>query len=546
MTANKTEWIWRNEERIKDIETWRVPYEDGKPLPRLGGGQTTIDATYSITGLLTHDTDYTAVRNLPPLKQRTPLDQGASLDRYRIDRLIGKGGFALVYRANHQLLRRPLALKEMFYGQLYERDNAGFLVSRPVEDGRAFAEYDRSLRSAFMQEADILSNLRHPNIVAAHDFFQYNNTIYLTLEWIEGVQLSQALPLSRNENGIGIHRLFDQLCSGLIHVHSAGYAHCDVNPSNIILQNGECDLPVLIDFGAATPFDDASAVQAYLMNDGFSPPEQYEKGPRTVKMDVYALGATMFTAITGMKSPRALDLPASFSVGDALVNHRYDVGGPLIEAIGAAMAPDPKDRFDSVNAFRDAVYPKPAPRRGLTEPKSQGERVFISYRREDGAHFIGRLYDLLKWRCGIDSVFLDVVDIPVGATFTDEVEHAICSCAAMIVAIGPGWLRPQTSENKTPDFVMMEIEAALRANLPIVPVLFDGAAMPTVEQLPTEVHGITKINGILIPDAAAFASAGDLVVAMIETHRSSWRMSNSEHKVKPNLANGQSTDFKSN
>lgn len=121
--------------------------------------------------------------------------------------------------------------------------------------------------------------------------------------------------------------------------------------------------------------------------------------------------------------------------------------------------------------------------------------IFISYRREDTAGQTGRLFDRLVNHFGRDAVFMDVAGIEPGIDFVDAIETAISRCNIVLVVIGPQWLTclDETGRRRidnTDDFVRMEIIIALRSNVPVVPVLVDGAVSFSLEALPDSIQSI--------------------------------------------------------
>src|SRR5436853_7871841 len=109
--------------------------------------------------------------------------------------------------------------------------------------------------------------------------------------------------------------------------------------------------------------------------------------------------------------------------------------------------------------------------------------IFLSYRRGDSAGFAGRLFDALVQDLGRDRVFRDIDTIPAGAEFSDVITHALGSCVAAVVVIGPDWLSVATSDGRRRlddprDFVRMEVAAALARRIPVVPVPVGGPPVP--------------------------------------------------------------------
>jgi TIR domain len=129
--------------------------------------------------------------------------------------------------------------------------------------------------------------------------------------------------------------------------------------------------------------------------------------------------------------------------------------------------------------------------------------VFICYRREDSAGFAGRIYDRLKASLGRDSVFIDVDNIPAGRDFVEVLSEHVGRCDALIAVIGRKWLASADNDSRRrlddpTDFVRIEIEAALARNVPVIPVLVDGAAMPRADDLPDVLKKLARRQGIEI------------------------------------------------
>ena len=128
-------------------------------------------------------------------------------------------------------------------------------------------------------------------------------------------------------------------------------------------------------------------------------------------------------------------------------------------------------------------------------------RVFISYRREDSIGTAGRIRDGLASRFGDVNVFFDVDTIPLGVDFRRHIDRMVAECNAMLVVIGPRWLDAVDDHGRRrldqpEDFVRLELEAALRRDIPVIPLLVDAARMPEPGQLPESVGGLAFRNGM--------------------------------------------------
>lgn len=133
-------------------------------------------------------------------------------------------------------------------------------------------------------------------------------------------------------------------------------------------------------------------------------------------------------------------------------------------------------------------------------------RIFISYRRDDTAGYAGRLYDHLVGHFGEDSVFMDIDTIEPGADFIKVIEDAVSKCDVFLALIGKRWMtitnnrwpnpRPRLEDPR--DFVRLEISIALRRNIRVIPVLVDGATMPSERHLPNGLKSLVHKNAFEI------------------------------------------------
>ena len=125
-------------------------------------------------------------------------------------------------------------------------------------------------------------------------------------------------------------------------------------------------------------------------------------------------------------------------------------------------------------------------------------RIFISYRRDDAASDAGRLADHLQRRFGKDRVFLDIDTIEPGTDFVQVLHRALEETRAVLVVIGPRWVSARTAEGdrrleQAADFVRLEVEAALTREVPVVPVLVQGAAVPAAADLPASLAPLASV-----------------------------------------------------
>ena len=134
-------------------------------------------------------------------------------------------------------------------------------------------------------------------------------------------------------------------------------------------------------------------------------------------------------------------------------------------------------------------------------------RLFLSYRRADSRAIAGRIYDRLVHEYGKDNVFMDVDTIPPGVDFRKHIRTAIIGCHALIAVIGPRWLGGTEARgglDNPRDFVRVELELALERDIPIVPVLVDGATMPTPDGLPASIRDLVFRNASQVDSGRDF------------------------------------------
>jgi formylglycine-generating enzyme required for sulfatase activity len=133
-------------------------------------------------------------------------------------------------------------------------------------------------------------------------------------------------------------------------------------------------------------------------------------------------------------------------------------------------------------------------------------KILISYRREDSADVTGRIYDRLIQQFAREAVFKDVDSIPLGVDFRTYLDAQVAKCEVFLAVIGRDWIINLGSTGKTrlddpKDFVRIEIESALKRQIPVIPVLVSGASIPSAEQLPSSIQDLSYRNGIAVrPD----------------------------------------------
>ena len=224
--------------------------------------------------------------------------------KYRIDAFLASGGFGNTYVATHMALEKKVAVKEFFMKGVNHREEGSMTVIVSNSDNKAM--FDEQRRK-FQKEAQRISVLNNPHIIRVTDLFSENNTFYYVMEYIDGESFSIRLkqrgyPFDEHT----VKNLLVQMVDALSAIHKHSIWHMDIKPGNILMDsNGKC---TLIDFGSSKQSgkgEGATTSTAMSYTPGYAPSEQIngliEKwGPWT---DFYALGATLYNLLTGIRPP---------------------------------------------------------------------------------------------------------------------------------------------------------------------------------------------------------------------------------------------------
>lgn len=148
-------------------------------------------------------------------------------------------------------------------------------------------------------------------------------------------------------------------------------------------------------------------------------------------------------------------------------------------------------------------------------------KILISYRRDDSADVTGRIDDRLVQQFGREAVFVDVDSIPFGVDFRKHLDEQVAKCDVFLAVIGPDWDGSRHNEGKSRledprDFVRIEIESALKRQIPIIPVLVRGARIPAAEQLPTTLQELAYRHGLEVRSGSDFHHDMDRLVEFLQ------------------------------
>ena len=181
-----------------------------------------------------------------PIDHVNALPPGTRFEEYRLDAVLGAGGFGITYRAYDANLDKFVAIKEYLPVEFATRTEASTVVPQSSTDAQ---DYHWGL-NRFLDEARTLARFDHPHLNRVHRFFESNGTAYMVLEYIQGETLADRLSRERQLPEESLQRLLDEVLSGLAVMHEAGYVHRDVKPGNLMLRE-EDGSAVVLDFGAA-------------------------------------------------------------------------------------------------------------------------------------------------------------------------------------------------------------------------------------------------------------------------------------------------------
>ena len=233
------------------------------------------------------------------------LPQGAMLNnRYRIGGVIGEGGFGITYIGLDTLLEVRVAVKEFYPNGMVNRNNTVSNAVHSISTETARELFSKS-RENFLREARTLAKFTgEPGIVAVRDFFEENHTVYIVMEYLDGITLKQYLAQVGRISPYNTVCLLMPVFRSLQKIHEKGLIHRDISPDNIMLVDEEVKL---LDFGAAREFADEKSLSVMLKH-GYAPMEQYRRhGVQGAWTDVYAICATMYKCVTGKIPPDAPD-----------------------------------------------------------------------------------------------------------------------------------------------------------------------------------------------------------------------------------------------
>ncbi len=310
----------------------------------------------------------------PHITDTTILPYGYVLQNYRIEDLLGRGGFGITYRAIDLNLEKTVAIKEYFPKDIAFRhiDHTVQLIAESCNK-----DYYNGLKR-FIHEARTISRFEHVNFARVYSFFEMNNTGYMVMKYEKGHSLKE-IRKNRQFTEKELNDIILQILDALERLHNENFIHRDIKPENIILR--EDGTPVLIDFGSARPAHGQTERNlTCLVSPGYAPIEQYtgdhkrdKQGPWT---DIYSLSATIYYAVSGISPSTAIDR------GDSILQTGGDTYIPIeliakkqysrqfLKAIDYGMTFKHKERPQSISDWR-AMFETRQAYRGVSGGKEK-------------------------------------------------------------------------------------------------------------------------------------------------------------------------------
>lgn len=282
----------------------------------------------------------------PKIVPALPLRPDTMVEHYKIGKVIGVGGFSVVYKALDTKTGTVVAIKEFYATNCMRRTRDNSLRVYPSDQEQ---KYNIGLKR-FFDEGLTLSQIHHPNIVNVSNFLRCNNTAYLVMRFEQGKDLRWFI---KNTNYIPeeefILSVFSMVLAGLKEVHKANFLHLDMKPSNILLRAS--GVPLILDLGAAFKVSKSDSQKVHTLTHGYSAPEQHKKESLSFASDLYAVAMTIRACVTHTSPPSAVKRMKKDTVRPISETHAKHYSQGLLQAIDLASDLDPSKRPQTVDEF---------------------------------------------------------------------------------------------------------------------------------------------------------------------------------------------------
>jgi serine/threonine protein kinase len=268
---------------------------------------------------------------------------------YRIESILGQGGFGITYLGIETMFGRKVAIKEYYPREFAARDSGRTVRPSGTQDDLDHFQWGLE---AFEKEAKLLARFADPHIVGVQRFFKANGTAYFVMDYCDGQPLDEIIRRDGNLSLQQLQAIIFPLLNSLERIHREDFLHRDIKPANIFIRADGS--PVLLDFGAARQENVShSRSVTSLATDGYAAIEQYDargrQGPYT---DIYGLASTLYRVVTDIKP-----MPASARIlNDTLEPAQTQAAGKypdyLLEAIDRGMSVRPEGRPNTIEEWR--------------------------------------------------------------------------------------------------------------------------------------------------------------------------------------------------
>ncbi len=280
------------------------------------------------------------------------LQSGTIIDQYMIERELAHGGFSSVYLARQINDQVQVAIKEYLPRKLAHRTWNNIVIPNSNETKTLFLKG----RALFFEEAKVLANLKHHNIVDVINFFQANDTVYMVMIYDYGITLDKIVKNKYLEiSEKFLTTTFNQLLTGIGAIHKQNMIHLDIKPGNILIRPDND--PLLLDFGAIQKYPIIrNSNHTKVLTKGFSPIEQYlVTEPLGPWSDIYAVGASMRCCIDGKTPIPAPDRSPKDPLPPATKAFKRKYPEYLLRAIDWAMETQAEKRPQSIEQLQSAL-----------------------------------------------------------------------------------------------------------------------------------------------------------------------------------------------
>lgn len=284
------------------------------------------------------------------------LQNGETLQhgKYVILSVLGKGGFGITYLAEHSVLKKKVAIKELFLS------TQSIFCSRKEDDSRTVRPHFQAqdfevFKEKFLTEASTLARFTgQKGIVQINDTFPENNTVYFVMDFIDGYSVKEIV----HQKGVLSEKeaitYILQILYALKEVHAADILHRDIKPDNLIIRKQD-DQIILIDFGIAREFsEDETQTQTAMISVGYAPPEQkLTKAKRSQSMDLYSVGAVLYFCLTSQRPQTSDEILSEEYLSAKKLNPK--ISDTLNQIIDKSIAKRPKERFQTASEMIEVL-----------------------------------------------------------------------------------------------------------------------------------------------------------------------------------------------